>query len=469
MTDGIMGVGTIGEMGRSVMKATQGMSPEQKQEYFRQAAVNGIDPRVNNMALLQIMSMQLDRLQQPQAQMPQGGSIRQKLNAAVAAKNQQEQEAHLRAQINEALQRRAMEPEAAMGQGLGGLDAGSMERAEYAGGGIVAFGGGGPTKDPYGIGYDPTDPASIIQYLAKERQGGLGAFGAKKLGEMQALRKQLGIGEGGEYQKAMDEESARLEKEAASYGERMGKEDLAAFFFDAADRASRPGGTFLGSLAQAAPAYSARRKETLKGAAEAVNQAHTARLKLLQAKELEKKGDYDRALKMYDDGETDMINAGMKIYGAKKNLELAAAQKAPAGVDLIRYQAAQQMQKHANEPDSAEYKQAQRVYNSITPGIAAAQMRSANSVPKFLMEKYKGLLGAFKQLAMMPETYGPKVALKNQIDELEDHLKSSGYDIGEIRNAVAQEGGGGAAAAPAPSTGGALIYNPQTGKIEQRQ
>ena len=33
MTDGIMGVGTIGEMGRSVMKATQGMSPEQKQEY----------------------------------------------------------------------------------------------------------------------------------------------------------------------------------------------------------------------------------------------------------------------------------------------------------------------------------------------------------------------------------------------------------------------------------------------------
>ena len=129
--EGIMNVGAIGEMGRNVMKATQNMTPEQKQEYLRQAAINGIDPRVNNMALLQVMSMQLDRLKQPSVQPPQGGTIRQQLGEAVVAKDHQEQEAALRAQMADAMQRRSVEQQSPMEQGIANLDTGTMERAEY--------------------------------------------------------------------------------------------------------------------------------------------------------------------------------------------------------------------------------------------------------------------------------------------------------------------------------------------------
>lgn len=460
--DGIMGAGPIGDMGRAVERATANMSPDQKQEYLRQAALNGIDPRVNNIALLQVMSMQLDRLKQPQAQPPQGGTVRQQLNQAVMMKDRQEQEAALRAQIAEAMQRRAAEREMAMDRGVGGLDAGTMENPSFAGGGMVAFAGGGKLSDPYGVGYDPTDPNSIAAFKAGQIKGGLGSFADKRIAELQALRRRYGVGEGSEYDTAMQEEIARLQEQAAGYGERAGREDLASYFFNVAAEASKPGATFIGSYAKAAPGYATARKETQKATEQAVSQARQARLKMLQAKDLERRGDIESADKLFNESENEMLDAGMKIHSANTQKEVARIQKTPIGRDAVIAGITAKMDKL--DPESKEYKALKTKLADIEKGGVVAQMKAANTVPKFLLEKYKNVLGILKQNALMPENYGPKAAARQELQQLEDHLTSSGYDIGEIR----QIAGGQSETSQPAAGGGTLIYNPQTGKIESR-
>jgi len=480
--DGIMGAGPIGDMGRAVERATANMSPDQKQEYLRQAALSGIDPRVNNIALLQVMSMQLDRLKQPQAQPPQGGTVRQQLNQAVMMKDRQEQEAALRAQIAESMQRRAAE-QMPVDQGLGGLDTGSMERAEYAGGGIIGYDVGGfitkpKEQDPFypeetlrnlreqtGI-YDPNDmsegdkftfygappsdvsaddralindrlsrvvndPAAygavlggilggpigipvgghignlvrkgmagggmvafakggtppkktgleaLIASQEDELKGGLDAYAARTLAAQEALREKYGVGKDSEYDRAMQEEIARLQEQAAGYGERAGREDLASYFFNVAAEASKPGATFIGSYAKAAPGYAAARKQTQKDVLQVNDQARTAKLKMLQAKDLERRGDVDNAFKLYNEGKKEYADAVVKYEQIQSNRAMVNAQMSPKGVDAVRYEAAQQMQRYASSPDSPEYKNAERLYNSITPGIAAAGARGANKL-----------------------------------------------------------------------------------------
>lgn len=461
--EGIMNVGAIGEMGRNVMKATQNMTPEQKQEYLRQAAINGIDPRVNNMALLQVMSMQLDRLKQPSVQPPQGGTIRQQLGEAVVAKDHQEQEAALRAQMADAMQRRSVEQQSPMEQGIANLDTGTMERAEYAGGGVVALAGGGKTDDPYGVGYNPTDPSSIVAYKAGQMKGGLGSFASKRIAELQALRKQYGVGEGSEYDTAINEEIDRLNKQAAGYEERAGREDLASYFFNVAAEASKPGATFLGSYAKAAPGYATARKETQKAAEQAVSQARQARLKMLQAKDLERRGDIESADKLFNESENEMLDAGMKIYSATTQKEVARIQKTPIGRDAVIADIAAKMNRL--DPESKEYKVLKAKLADIEKGGVVAQMKAGNTVPKFLLEKYKSVLSKLKANAQMPENYGPVVAAKQELQQLDDHLASAGYDVGEVRKIA---GGESETSQPAVGGGTEWVYNLQTGKFDPR-
>lgn len=457
--DGIMSAGAIGEMGRAVERATQNMSPDQKQEYLRQAALNGIDPRVNNVALLQVMSMQLDRLKQPQAQPLQGGTIRQQLEQATVMRDRQEQEAALRAQIAEAMQRREMDNQMAMERGLGGLDSGAMERAQYAGGGVVALAGGGVPPTTYNLGYDPSDPASIIQYLDKQRAGGLGAFANKDIQERQALRRQLGIGEGGAYDVAAGEEAARLEKRATELPEEMGREDLASFFFNVAAEASKPGATFLGSYAKSAPGYATARKETKKTTVEAVNQARQARLKMLQGRELERQGDFNNATSKFDEGEKMMVEAGMKLYSTKSQMKVAAAQKAPTGVDAIRARALATMEKHAANPDSPEFVNAKRIYDAGTPSISAADIRAKAAGMKLLPADKDKLNLAKKNVDNIRNIYGlinpnhPKILeAEAQYRNLEKQLEDLGYDV--TRDDLSNVPSAAPSAVPAAPAGG---------------
>jgi hypothetical protein len=98
---------------------SNGMPPDQAVQYVKSMATQGVAP----MADLYAMMNQFQRLKQQPVQAPQTPpTIRDQLNMA----EQQQM---------------------AMQQGLGGLPAPSMEQAQFAGGGIVAFDEGGPVGD----------------------------------------------------------------------------------------------------------------------------------------------------------------------------------------------------------------------------------------------------------------------------------------------------------------------------------
>jgi hypothetical protein len=117
-------LGPVSGTGRAMMASLQqamsnGMPPDQAIQYVKSMATQGVAP----MADLYAMMNQFQRLKQQPVQAPQTPpTIRDQLNMA----EQQQM---------------------AMQQGLGGLPAPSMEQAQFAGGGIVAFDEGGPVGD----------------------------------------------------------------------------------------------------------------------------------------------------------------------------------------------------------------------------------------------------------------------------------------------------------------------------------
>lgn len=116
-------MGPVNSTSRAMMASlqqamTKGMPVDQAIAYVKSMAQQGVAPLVDLYAMLN----QFQRLKQPQVQAPQTPpTIKDQVNMA-------------------AMQRSAME------QGLGGLNAGSMETPQFAGGGIVAFQEGGETS-----------------------------------------------------------------------------------------------------------------------------------------------------------------------------------------------------------------------------------------------------------------------------------------------------------------------------------
>jgi hypothetical protein len=112
---------------------SNGMPPDQAIQYVKSMATQGVAP----MADLYAMMNQFQRLKQQPVQAPQTPpTIRDQLNMAEQQQAQQQM---------------------AMQQGLGGLPAPSMEQAQFAGGGIVAFEEGGEVN-----------PISYMQKLVRE-------------------------------------------------------------------------------------------------------------------------------------------------------------------------------------------------------------------------------------------------------------------------------------------------------------
>lgn len=108
-------VDPISEVGRSVMQATDNMTPEQKATYAQQNQMMGIAPQ----QALETMMAQQQQLRNFKPQQPTMPTVRDKLAQAVMQ----------------------------MQQGLGAIPTGVMNNASYAGGGIVAFSNGGTPYD----------------------------------------------------------------------------------------------------------------------------------------------------------------------------------------------------------------------------------------------------------------------------------------------------------------------------------
>lgn len=117
-------MGPVSSTGRAMMASLQqamakGMPVDQAIAYVKSMATQGVAPLTD----LYVMLNQFQRLKQPAAKPPVGATIRDQL-------------------AQESIGRAAQE---GMSQGVAGLDAGTLERAQYAGGGIVAFQEGGLT------------------------------------------------------------------------------------------------------------------------------------------------------------------------------------------------------------------------------------------------------------------------------------------------------------------------------------
>ena len=118
-------IGPVSGTGRAMMASLQqamasGMPVDQAIAYVKSMAQQGVAPLTDLYAMLN----QFQRLKQPPARPPVGATIRDQIAQESAGRAAQE----------------------AMSQGIAGLNAGTLETAKFAGGGIVAFQEGGLTE-----------------------------------------------------------------------------------------------------------------------------------------------------------------------------------------------------------------------------------------------------------------------------------------------------------------------------------
>jgi len=132
-------IGPVSGTGRAMMSSLQqaiknGMPPDQAVQYVKSMATQGVAP----LADLYSMMNQFQRLKQQQVKPPQTPpTIRDQLNMMDQMQRMQPQQGNI-----QQMQAGAPAPQA-MDRGLGAIDAGRMEYPQFAGGGIVAFQGGG--------------------------------------------------------------------------------------------------------------------------------------------------------------------------------------------------------------------------------------------------------------------------------------------------------------------------------------
>jgi hypothetical protein len=400
-------LGPVSGTGRAMMASLQqamsnGMPPDQAIQYVKSMATQGVAP----MADLYAMMNQFQRLKQQPVQAPQTPpTIRDQLNMA----EQQQM---------------------AMQQGLGGLPAPSMEQAQFAGGGIVAFDEGGPTDssvrsffikqkaidfvnrgrdkeaisllrsegiDPQevlgdrinildpalsrtpadqrtrdfrlpanlgleGMGFDtsvvkpepfgitlpssdapPSDPrvgtdsrVPGVRPPVARRSAGIGTVAApaeatqpsnedmesREYERRRAFREREGLGA------AREEMRSFLTDEGNKLAEQFGKDRMLAFAeagFKMAAAASRPGATFLGAMSEGAISGT----QALRGLQKEMNAnrrgLRESMLKLREAEELEKMGDFDKAAQVAQQARTEMFQRQQHDDKIKVDLATIAA------------------------------------------------------------------------------------------------------------------------------------------------
>lgn len=301
-------IGPTSETARSMMASLnaamqKGMPPDQAIAYVKSQATQGVAPLADLYALM----MQFQRLKQPKQEMPPGGNIKQQLDqleAGLGGLGGQPQG------MQNPMQSPMQNP---MQQGLGGMNAGRMETPQFVGGGIVAFQQGGvPPAN------DPTAGMAYFKSMFDEQRKQYGAedpsdFMKEDIERRRALRKEYDVGEGGEYQRAQEQAVATAEAEMPGREREARKLDTAEFFFNIAAEASKPGATLLSSIAGAGPGYVRQTRASKKELDALQKEARQARMELLKANELERKGDLAGAEALYTAGRQNMMQTGAKI------------------------------------------------------------------------------------------------------------------------------------------------------------
>lgn len=425
-------MGPVSSTGRAMMASLnnavqKGMPVDQAIAYVKSMAKDGVAPLVDLYAMLN----QYQRLQQQQVKPPQiPPTIRDNLNMMEAAQQPQ------------------------MQQGLGGLDAGVMENAEFAGGGIVAFQEGGGTSG--------VNPQQFLQPLMGFINRPQDELLREDMERRARLAEEFGIGADSEAAQARRQQVEQMKEEVPTVRREEGRLDRAQFFFDLAAEASKPGSTLLSSLAQAGGGYTKASRETNERIRKLQKEADEAGLMMLEAQELRRRGDFDSANKMLQEGRKQAIETGLEIYKIdeqnKRTKETTAAMRDQVrlkGVDAERAELARQM-REIGDPNNPEYIKLQSIYNALTPGIASAGIRASGKINPADLQALRDAGKVIQELVFFPDDDPRKVAAVAKYNQLYGRLTRQGIDVEAELAATPQS--------EADTT--VLKYNPKTGRIE---
>lgn len=408
----------------------KGMPIDQAIAYVKSMANDGVAPLVDLYALMK----QFQRMKQQQVQAPQNPpTIRDQMNMLEAARNQGGLPSAMPPQ----------NPEAMMGQGLGGLPAGRMENPSFVGGGIVAFDEGGQAAST------PSFYSPIPQFKSYDE---MAEFFNRQLQDPKMVEQEMARREEIARRQKMDEyapsfgmrESLLAEDKAAAarQAEEDAKYDTDEYWGDVAANAAQSGATLLSSLAKAQKGKAVRKRATAEKAREAIRAAKQSEILLQQAREAEKEGRLKDAEALRAKAAEAAAGAREKSVEARQKreeaefsretqLRVAERQKTPVGRDATLAKLADKIA--TLEPGTPEYEKEVRRYNTIEKSIATANIRAGAKPDAADMQNLKDLGRQLQTLAFLPDDNPTKKAVQDKYDAVLGRLSRQGVTPEDIQ------------------------------------
>lgn len=432
-------IGPVSETGRTMMASLQqaiskGMPVDQAISYVKSMANDGVAPLVDLYALMK----QFERMKQQPTSALQTPNIREQLNMLESSQSQGQ--GGLPAAMP------PQNPQAVMGQGLGGLPAGRMENPQFAGGGIVAFAGEGESQvTDSGAGASSITP-QLYSPIPKFKTWDEAAaayraqienpeFLQQEIARREALAKQQQIDEYAPSYKTREKLLAEDTAAAGRTAEEDATYDRDEYWGDVAANASERGATLLSSLAKAQKGKATRKRATADKARTAIRAAKQAELLLQQAKEAEREGRYKDAEALRKEAAANATAAQGKVADAgasetkarsdyNRNVRLKQIEGPIDAIEQARRNLA------AAKPGSPEYEENQQkledllANSSKMPTQFSIQLRSAKS------DLAKALEDAVDTTTGKPLPNDPRVkAAQEQLNRVQQYIINSGYPL----------------------------------------
>lgn len=326
-------IGPVSEVGKTMLSSLQGamakgMPVDQAIQYVKSQAATGVAPLVDLYALLK----QFERLKQPPAQNPQGGTLKDQLNNLESSIVGGQQG------LGGIQPRTALPPEA---QGLASLDAGAMENPQgFNAGGIVAFDQGGTAKDkPKSItpelytlpqSYEELARKALEEEAALKTPEGRAAFLKQQDDEMKAA----GLGK---YAKSLEMRD-QLAEEAAKRAELLPGEEAAlneeSFWADVAGT-DQP--DLISAMAKSKAKAVERKRQSKVKVQAAKEKAAEEKVLRQEAREALARGDIDAYKTKLTAADT-LKKTSVKEYVTEVEADKDAEEQAKRAQDLARAQ-----------------------------------------------------------------------------------------------------------------------------------
>jgi hypothetical protein len=435
-------IGPASETGRKMMSSLQqamskGMPVDQAIAYVKTMARDGVAPLVDLYALMK----QFERMKQQPVQPMQTPNIREQLSGLEAAMQQRQAAPQ-------------QNPQAMMGQGLGGLNAGAMENPSFAGGGIVAFDKGGPARTTAPQLYSDIPKFDTYEQMRAANIARLGQDPTQfEETEAERIRKANEARGLGEFAPSMTLRERLLAEDKAA-AEKLAEEESALdkdeYWGDVAANASERGATLLTSLAKAQKGKASRKRATADKIKKATREAKLSEIALAQVKELEKAGRYKEADALRKTIYADIEKASGKIADAsaaetaadaahKRALEL---KRTEGPIDALERERRKLGKLKPGTPEFDE--QSEKIdAMSMTPGRMPSQYSSSLAAARKALDTAKRVAVDFEG---KPIPNDPRVkAAEVELRRVEQYIISRGYDIPGVSPMGAPAAGGDAA------------------------